>query len=121
MFRAGPQQVLFSGYISAITDSTFTIADKNFKPSEVTSFIYPQRKRFAKTIRTAAFSSAFTMFVISGLDRGINQKAKPLYDPPTINLVGGFVLFGLLTYLVPEKKYHIPRQRTLRIINITPG
>jgi hypothetical protein len=120
-FRAGPQQVLYSGAVVAITDTTFTVRDKAFRPSEVSTFVYPQRKKSAKTIRKAAFSSAFTMFVIAGLDRGINQKAKPLYDPPTLNLVGGFTLFGLLTYLVPEKKIKIPQQQTLRIINITPG
>lgn len=120
-FRAGPQEVLFSGAISAITDSTFTVSGNTFRPSKVSEFIFPKRKRNARAIRKGALTSAFTMFVIAGLDRGINQKAKPLYDPPTLNLVGGFALFGLLTYLVPEKKYTIPKQRTLRIINVTPG
>lgn len=121
MFRAGPQQVLFSGPITAITDSTFTVSGNTFRPADVSEFIFPKRKRVAKGIRKGALSGALTMFVIAGLDRGINQRAKPLYDPPTINLVSGFAIFGLLTYLVPEKKYKIPNKRTLRIINVTPG
>jgi hypothetical protein len=120
IFRSGQENTLFSGVITSISDSSFMLGMYRFKPSDINQIIFPNRKNLARYFGISALSSAATMMVIGGLDRGINQKASPIYDKPTLALAGGFTLAGLLAFLVPEKKYHLPRQRRLRIINVTP-
>lgn len=120
-FRAGPQNVLFEGQILEIQDSSFVVGGNRFKPEDVQVFLYPAFRKTFRTIGKSALTGAFTMFTIAGLDRWINQKVKPVYDKPTLNLVSVFAGFGVLNFLVPEKKKQLKGKRRLRIINVTPG
>ena len=109
------------GIIKQIKDSTFTVDEKVFSIKKVKQVIFPKRKRLARSFSKMAFTGGFTSLVIAGLDRSLNQRVSPIFDGPTLRLVGTFWALGGILWIVPEKKYAIPKRRVLRSINITPG